>query len=134
MPLNPSAAMADFVDQRIEALLRTPDGWGPPHAVELQLLLLMEMWLVVRGSAKPVVDGTTERYQRFLARTLPGSPIPLALRLGLVEQSNERFVTILRSFVAAEKARHREQSLLRSVTAPALPARDTKGAGLFVES
>lgn len=98
-----SEAMCKFVRDRCEAILHRPDGWGPPHAVELQLLLLIEMWHVVQGAPMERVDSVTERYDRFLGTTLPGGPpVPLASRLGLDQRATEQFVEILRTFLKQE--------------------------------
>ncbi len=134
MSLTSSAAMADFVRRRLTSLLQNPDGWGPPHAVELQLLLLLEMWLVVAGAPQETVDAVAERYQRFLSRELPGPPLPLSLRLRLGNESSPEFVRFLRKFVLAEQLRHREDSLVRSASAPTLPLTDAPGRLHFVET
>ena len=95
-------SMSSFLRQRFAAILKRPDGWGPPHAVELQVLLLVEMWHVAHGAAPVHVNGVTQRYDEYLGRTLPGAPTPLAHRLGLDQTANERFVEILRAFIEQE--------------------------------
>lgn len=95
--------VAAFVHQRTTALLERPDGWGPPAAVELQLLLLLEMGHVAAGAPPEVVDGTMDRYRRYMGRSVGESSLSLAGRLGLTTRSNERFVALLRGFVAEEQ-------------------------------
>lgn len=126
MPVAPSAAMAAFVHDRLTNLLRAPDAWGPPQAVELQLLLLVEMWHVVNGASREHVDGVTERYDRFVGSALPGAPLPLALRLGLTTRANERFTEILGAFLRAERAAGREASRVPA-TARTLPTAEYVG-------
>lgn len=96
-------AMTRFVQRRLAALLKTPDGWGPPHAVELQLLLLVEMEHVVSGVSADTVDEVTLRYDRYLGRVRPGPPRPLALRLDLDERSTPEFVSLLTEFLRLER-------------------------------
>ena len=96
---------AEFVDQRLEAILSHPDGWGPPHAVELQVLLLIEMGHIAHGRTEDHVYGVTERFSRHLGQRLPGPPLPLAHRLGLKDSANDRFVQVLRDFIEAEYPR-----------------------------
>lgn len=95
-------SMSSFLRQRFAAILRRPDGWGPPHAVELQVLLLVEMWHVAHGAAPEHVNGVTQRYDEYLGRTLPGAPVPLAHRLGLKQTADDKFTEILRTFVQQE--------------------------------
>lgn len=127
MPLTPPAAMIAFVNQRVSALLASPDAWGPPEAVELQLLLLLEMWHVARGAPRDEIDGVTERYDRHLGRAVPGPPVSLAARLELTAQADERFVNVLRDFAATELAPRLDQGVLRVAHAPPLPRRDQRG-------
>lgn len=97
--------MKEFVTQRLEALLQRPDGWGPPLAVELQFLLLVEMWHVVQGASTEHVDGVAGRFERFLRTRFPGGPpVPLALRLGLDQRATDEFIDVLKSFLEQEQA------------------------------
>ena len=94
--------MQDHICRRLEAILKSPDGWGPPHAVELQVILLVEMWHVVRAASREQVDNTTRRFAGFLGSVLPGPPTPLAVRLGLTDTATEQFVAVLREFIHHE--------------------------------
>ncbi|MCB9760482.1 MAG: hypothetical protein H6739_11640 [Alphaproteobacteria bacterium] len=132
MAVNVSQGMADFIAHRMASILRTPDGWGPPHAVELQLLLLIEMLHVVRGAPREYVDTVMERYARHLGSVIPGPPTPLALRLGLEDQADERFVAILRDFLNAEMRLGSEGRLVSEAVAPKLPARDDQTTATLV--
>ena len=90
-----------FVRQRLTSLLTEPDAWGPPIAVELQLLLLVEVLHTIRGSDP---DGVASRYEHHLAARVPGPPAPLADRLGLNGLATSRFIEILRDFSSSEQA------------------------------
>lgn len=94
--------VASFLRQRFAVILKRPDGWGPPHAVELQVLLLVEVWHVAHGAAPTHIYGVTRRYDEHLDRTVPGAPVPLAHRLGLTNRADDRFVEILSAFVEQE--------------------------------
>lgn len=96
--------MKDFVEQRLLAILTSPDGWGPPQAVELQVLLLIEMWHVIQGAPSDQVNNTSRRYAQYLGSVLPGPPVDLAHRLELTdERATDQFVAILREFVQREQ-------------------------------
>lgn len=127
MPVTPPESMRAFVRQRIGALLDRPDAWGPPEAVELQLLLLLEMWQLASGASQEEIDGVFDRYQRHLGRAVPGPPASLSERLGLAARADERFVRVLREFVDTEFARQHDRFVLSSARAPSLPRRDQKG-------
>jgi hypothetical protein len=114
--------MLEFVRSRIVAVLRSPDGWGPPHAVELQLQLLIEMWHVATGANPQTVRGVTRRFARYLGRERPGAPVPLCERLGLTEAASPEFVRLLWGFVREEQRLGGDQAIQRLVVAP--PALD----------
>lgn len=80
------------------------DSWGPPVAVELQVILLMEFWHVARCAPQELVDLTNERFGRFIGTRLPGSCFNLAGRLDLAQKTNEQFVLILTDFVPSEQS------------------------------
>lgn len=115
--MTTSEDMAHFVSRRLDSIWRHPDGWGPPHAVELQVLLLVEMWHVLMGSHPEEVDRVTERFANFLADNCAGPPVPLAVRLRLAHTSTKQFITLLRSFVQEEQ-QLRRRSAIRPATAP----------------
>lgn len=94
--------MQEFVRQRLEAILKYPNGWGPPIAVETQVLLLVAMWHVVQGAPSEHVDHTSRRFAGHLGSVLPGPPVPLAFRLGLADTASDQFVAVLRTFVQQE--------------------------------
>lgn len=121
------SAMVEFVHQRISALLDTPDAWGAPEAVELQLLILLEMWHVTQGAPQEEVDGVSDRYDRHIGVAVTGGPVMLAARLGLTTHANERFVEVLREFVMSELTSRRVQRVLRVKQEPSLPRRDQSG-------
>lgn len=121
------SAMVEFVHQRISALLAAPDAWGAPEAVELQVLLLLEMWQVTEGAAQEMVDGVSDRYDHHISRAVPGPPVLLAARLGLTTHANDRFVEVLRAFVKDELTSRREQRVLRGDLTPSLPRQDRPG-------
>jgi hypothetical protein len=95
--------MKDFVEQRLLAILKSPNGWGPPMAVELQVLLLVEMWHVIQGAPSEHVDRTSWRFAAYLGLVLPGPPVSLASRLELTDEASDQFVSILRAFVEHEQ-------------------------------
>lgn len=111
-------AMLEFVRGRIAALLRSPDGWGPPHAVELQLQLLVEMWHVAAGASRETVRGVTRRFASYLARERPGPPVPLCVRLALADEASAEFVRLLAGFVREEQRLAGDQSIQRLSSPP----------------
>lgn len=95
--------MKSFILRRIEAILHRPDTWGPPRAVELQVLLLVEMWHVVAGASKDRVDDTHIRYDQYLDSVLPANCFDLTGKLGLTNRASDQFVDLLRNFVKQEE-------------------------------
>jgi hypothetical protein len=96
------ADLVGFVEQRLISMLRTPDAWGTPDAVELQVLLLLEVRLKAKGADDVELRDVQQRYTRFLAQRLPGPPSSLAERLGVGFSANARFVELLGEFVQSE--------------------------------
>ncbi len=129
MALIHSEVVVQFVNQRIADLLRAPDGWGPPHAVELQLLLLIEVLHVASGSPPGIVDGVMERFDRYIGTRVPGPPLPLALRLGLQDEANTQFIDLLHGFLQSERLLKPEQlpfqdrRVILDAVAPKFPTR-----------
>jgi len=122
-------AMVAFVRARLKALMERPDAWGPPEAVELQVLLLLEMWHVAAGASREQVDGLLDRYHRYLAAHVPGPPIALAMRLSLSDRANARFVDALQEFIASEIG-----AFVSAPGLPLLPIQDRAGAIHFGEA
>ena len=114
-----------FLEERLEALLTVPDAWGTPEAVELQVLLLLEIRLVAGGAARGEVEGLQQRYETYLSREVPGPPATLAFRLALDSLASPRFVEVLRTFASLERPRRRGQRL--SVTSYRAPIADRSG-------
>lgn len=115
--------MVTFVVRRLGALLQRPDSWGTPQAVELQMLLLLEMWHVATGAGQDIINGVSDRYDAYLDAQVPGNPVPLGERLGLSSAADGRFVELLHGFV-------RQERVLRQVNyalVPRLPRYDQPG-------
>lgn len=106
-------AVVEFIDQRFTAIMTFPEAWGPPEAIELQVLLLIELRKVALGA--PQEDGTPaantmDSYDRFLALSVGGPPFCLAVRLQLKDtpreedcENRKRFFELLRAFWDLEK-------------------------------
>jgi hypothetical protein len=97
--------MIEFIDSRIDSILKAPDMWGPPLAVELQLILLLELREVA-------IEGVTQdravlrRYQVHLKKATNGSGnMMLCDQLGLGHSASESFTQVLRSWVEVERER-----------------------------
>lgn len=102
--------MTAWIENRLKMILLRPDMWGPPIAVELQILLLVEMWHISTREARESaweagekVGSMYERYTRFLETVLPGKCTGLADRLDLTNRSSERFIEVLRDFIKSEE-------------------------------
>lgn len=62
------------IDKQIDTILRYPRNWGPPVAVEMLILLLLELrasLLFPSGSQREILK---ERYLNFLREQLPEGP------------------------------------------------------------
>lgn len=64
---------ADFVDERLNAMLQHPDSWGGPEAFELQVLLLLEsaQTSFAGRSGQESLVAFQDRYAKFLRRDFP---------------------------------------------------------------
>lgn len=113
--------MAAFVQERLSRVLASPDAWGPPHAVELQTLLLIEMWHVAAGASIEMAHRVPERFARFLATRLPGPAVPLCVRLKLKNRASEPFVAMLAAFVREEQDAHRAENVIPLARPPRVP-------------
>lgn len=114
------SSVADLLARRLDALLQRPDGWGPPQAVELQVLLLLEVGHCLAGREEAFVDATWDRWGEHVGLLFPDDNRPLATRLGLLQHDPREagelslaralkdgddlhhFVEILKGFVRAE--------------------------------
>ena len=101
-PDRPDAAVvARFARDRLLAVLARPDGWGPPEAIEAQVLLLVDVQLVAYNESDRV-DGIPERFAAFRARHGVGGSLSLAGVLGEGLRSSARFTGLLAAFVDEE--------------------------------
>jgi hypothetical protein len=93
-----------FAFNRLLNILREPNGgWGAPQAVELQVLLLVELCHVAVGVPRESVDGTQARFQAFIfAKLGTGGPQDLAGTLKLTDSATDEFTRILKDFVTSE--------------------------------
>lgn len=105
MAIDPIPDLLNFIDQRLYSMLQMPDAWGAPEAVELQVLLLLEVRLKAKGADDEAVSHVQKRYYHFLAQHLPGPPCSLAERLGLGFSANDQFIQLLKSFAQSEYTR-----------------------------
>lgn len=96
--------METFLRNRLWAILKTPNMWGPPLGIELQILLLVEMWNVTQGKDRDFVDRTSERFTYFVFMRFksPSATFPISLRLDLKDDSTEEFIMALRDFCTTE--------------------------------
>jgi hypothetical protein len=124
------AAVLALIDQRMQALLLRPDGWGTPESVELQLLLLIELRHAATGAPENEIDEVNDRYASFLARELPGPPTSLAARLGLSYRANAQFISLLCRFIVEERTRY----IVSMAITPKLPNMDEAGIPHILEA
>lgn len=95
--------MKDFITTRLSRILKYPDAWGPPLAVETQVILLVEMWCILQGKIEKEIYETSDRLYLFAYEStkIPG-PLTLADNLKLESHANEEFVAILKAFIISE--------------------------------
>lgn len=98
--------LQEFVDSRLVSILKWPNMWGTPAAVECQFLLLVEMWLTLKGASEEDVTSTAQRFYAYINADPPQSVMTLSDRLELTHSCSNLFVTILRGFLAVEQGRH----------------------------
>lgn len=104
--MNENILVESFINKRLAAIFKNTDSWGPPLAVELQVILLIEMWHVNCGRTEYFVYNTNSRFIKFIYRDdrAPGpNNLPLAHQLKLDNSSNEIFVEILKDFTIKER-------------------------------
>lgn len=96
-----------FVDHRLQSLVTTPEIWGSPESVELQVLQILQVRALVLAPGQGDRDpgATREHYIAFLRARFPDAPpMPLAQHVA-ADASLERFAEILRQFIEQERAR-----------------------------
>ncbi len=96
--------IAAFARLRLRELLGMPDAWGRPHAVEMQVLLLVEVLLVTAHKEHiHLVANLNQTYLAFL-NTKVGGPknTYLTERLELTERASAQFQSILGAFVQSQ--------------------------------
>jgi hypothetical protein len=103
--------LVEFIDQRFTAIMTLPEAWGSPEAIELQVLLLVELRKVALGHTQEggVTDVNTT-YSRFLESVVGESVFPLAVQLRLTgppteadAKNRERFFSLLSTYWDNEK-------------------------------
>jgi hypothetical protein len=101
--------LLEFIDERIDSLLRVPAMWGSDESVELQLLQLLELRLLTLSpSLKDEVARVQQDYVRYVREKFPGEPPePLSALLARHQRSAD-LSGMLREFVEAEHERARE--------------------------
>jgi hypothetical protein len=101
--------LLEFIDERLESLLRVPETWGSGESVELQLLQLLEIRLLTLSpSLKDEVARVQRDYVRYVRERFPGEPPePLATLLSRHGRDAE-LASMLREFVDLERRRERE--------------------------
>lgn len=80
--------MKAFITEHMHALFKYPLAWGPPAALEAQLLLLVEMWHVAEDRDMMFVHTAQIRFIDYCERQgLLTSPVAdcLADRMGVAE-------------------------------------------------
>lgn len=98
-----TTSVVDFVDKRLEAMLRTPEMWGEQEGVELQVLALLEVRLVALGMGTSVVHGIRRRYAAFVREQLGDVPPEPLTRLLRREGRESELTTLLGTFVSREQ-------------------------------
>jgi len=109
--INTTDAALFLIEDRLAAIFATPNVWGTPEAVELQVLLLVEIRHVLTGE-RNASEAMQRRFTRYIGTVAPGNT-SLASRLGLKDRADAqgRFVETLRSFAEAEANRDAQSVL-----------------------
>lgn len=98
--------MLEFIQARLHAMLTRPHAWGTAECVELQALLLVEMYHILKGADPDTVSvGLQDRYATFLCAQVGGPGVyMLSGRLGLTRDAlaTDQFIEVLRLFLAEE--------------------------------
>lgn len=71
-----TTTISDFIDQRLDAMLASPEFWGDAEAFELQVILLLELKTALRAPRPPSesLRWILDEYYRFLRARRPDSP------------------------------------------------------------
>lgn len=99
--------LQSFIDERIDHMLEAPEMWGADESVELQLLQLLELRVLVVGTARDAQAWRSVQvdYEHFLGQRLPDTPpMTLTARLG-AERRSELF-GLLGTFVGEQRKVH----------------------------
>jgi hypothetical protein len=99
--------MLEFIDSRLDSLLRRPSAWGPPTSIEDQVLQLLEMRRFVLDPRLTHQDTRklTSSYVVFISRVLgsDSTPEPLVAQLQRRGRADE-LPQLLRRFADEEIA------------------------------
>lgn len=94
--------MKDYLDRTLKSVLARWEAWGPAIAVELQVILLAEMWHVANGTSTLIENNALRRrWSDFI-----GGPGALAdqTKADKPYGQKEEFIDSLRDFFEREKA------------------------------
>jgi hypothetical protein len=95
--------LREMMQARLTSLLNQPGMWGPAIAVELQVLLCIDVLLALQGKSREHVDGVPGRYYAFLDEVVPFEvAMPLSIRLDLQHDATDEFVQLLNEFAKRE--------------------------------
>jgi hypothetical protein len=101
--------LLEFVDERLESLLRVPEMWGSDESVELQVLQLLEVRLLTLSpSLKEEVTRIQQDYVRYVREKFPGEPPETLAMLLSKHGRGAELASMLREFVDGERRRSAE--------------------------
>lgn len=106
MSANTLATFA-FIDQRIDEILKRPGMWGPPIAVEMQVLTLLDVRSCMSTGFETDPRARIVAWTTHMNDMKVDGPNTMCLtdRLGLTTLFSERFVEVLRVFVEQQRER-----------------------------
>jgi hypothetical protein len=89
-----------WVDQRIEDMLSAPRMWGSDEAIELQMLLLLELRALALRPEEITADPRRilDAYAAYLAKTYPKTPNRPLCQIIETDHSGLRLAAELRKF------------------------------------
>jgi hypothetical protein len=98
-------AQLAWLDERLEGMLLRPRMWGSNLAVELQVLLLLEMRSLVVDRERENRDPgrVMDAYDAWRTRARLGGNCPLASRFADDKGGSARFTEALRGFVEEQQ-------------------------------